>query len=50
MLPVAYKVTKAEASQVAKQSRFLIKAPSRAAQYLNTIVEAVRSRGSNPRG
>lgn len=48
VLPVAYKLTKAEASRVAKQNRFLIKAPSRAAQYLNTIVEAVRSSGSNP--
>ena len=41
IVPVLYKPTKAEAAEAAKQCRFLIKAPSRAAQYLTTIAEAV---------
>lgn len=45
---VAYKLTKAEARQAAQQFRFLINAPSRAAQYLTTITEAVRSNANNP--
>jgi hypothetical protein len=49
VVPVAYKLTKAETDEAAKQCRFLIKAPSRAAQYLTTIAEAVRSRSSIPR-
>lgn len=49
IVPVAHKLTKPETSEAVKQSRFLIKAPSRAAQYLTTIAEAVRSRNSLPR-
>jgi hypothetical protein len=49
VVPVLYKPTKAEAAEAAKQSRFLIKAPGRAAQYLTTIAEAVASRGATPR-
>jgi hypothetical protein len=43
---VAYRLTKAEAKEAAKQYRFLINAPTREAQYLSTITEAVRSKGS----
>ena len=46
IVPVAYKLSKAEAKQAAKQSRFLINAPSREAEYLDTIIDAVRSRSS----
>lgn len=49
VVPVAYKLTKAENAEAAKQCRFVIKAPGRAAQYLATIAEAVRSRSSGPR-
>ena len=49
IVPVAYKPTKAEAAEAAKQCRFLIKAPSRAAEYLTTIAAAVRSRSGIPR-
>jgi hypothetical protein len=49
IVPVAYRLTRAETTQAAKQWRFLIKAPSREAQYLRTIAEAVRSRSSIPR-
>ena len=49
IVPVAYKLTKAENAEAAKQCRFLIKAPGRAAQYLMTIAEAVRSRSGIPR-
>ena len=49
IVPVLYKPTKAEAAEAAKQGRFLIKAPGRAAQYLTTIAEAVASRGATPR-
>ena len=49
IVPVAYKLTKAETAEAAKQCRFVIKTPSRAAQYLSTIAEAVRSRSSVPR-
>jgi hypothetical protein len=49
VVPVAYKLTKAESAEAAKLCRYVIKAPSRAAQYLSTIAEAVRSRSSIPR-
>jgi hypothetical protein len=49
IVPVLYKPTKAEAAEAAKQARFLIKAPGRAAYYLTTIAEAVASRGATPR-
>jgi hypothetical protein len=49
VVAVAYKLNKAETAAAAKQSRFLIKAPSYAAQYLTTIADAVRSRGRIPR-
>jgi hypothetical protein len=49
VVPVAYKLTKAEALEAAKQCRFLINAPSRAAQYLKTIADAVASRSDSPR-
>ncbi len=49
IVPVAYNLTKAEAKEAAKQSRYLINAPSRPAQYLATIAEAVRSGSSIPR-
>ena len=40
-VPIADKLTKEEARDAARQRRFLIKAPSLAAQYLTTIAEAV---------
>ena len=46
VVPIAYGLTKAETKQAAKQYRFLVKAPSRSAQYLSTIADAVRSRSS----
>jgi hypothetical protein len=48
IVPIAYKLTKAETIEAARRSRFLIKVPSRSAEYLMTIAEAVRSttRGS----
>jgi hypothetical protein len=49
VVPVAYKMTKAETAEAAKQCRFLIKAPGRDAQTLGTIAEAVRSRSGIPR-
>jgi hypothetical protein len=49
VVPVAYKLTKAESAEAAKLCRYVIKAPSRAAQYLSTIAEAVRSRSGIPR-
>ena len=49
VIPVAFKPTKAETVEAKKQSRFLITAPGRAAHYLTTIADAVRSRSSNPR-
>ena len=48
-VPVAYKPTKAEAREAARQQRFLIKAPSRAVEYLATIAEAVAFRSAGPR-
>ena len=49
IVPVAYKLSKEESAEAAKQCRFLIKAPSRTAQYLSTIADAVRYRSSIPR-
>jgi hypothetical protein len=49
VIPVAYKLTKAESDEIKKQRGFVIKAPSGAAQYLTTIANAVRSTGSTPR-
>jgi hypothetical protein len=46
LVAVAYKLTKAETAEAARQCRFLINAPGRAAQYLSTIADAVRSTGS----
>jgi hypothetical protein len=46
VVPIAYGLTKAETTQAAKRYRFLVKAPSRSAQYLSTIADAVRSRAS----
>lgn len=40
-VPVAYKLTKAQAREAEKQRRFLITAPSKAVDYLTTIAEAV---------
>jgi hypothetical protein len=49
LVPVAYKVTKAEGRELARQSRFLIKAPGRAVEYLTTIAKAVRANTASPR-
>lgn len=48
IVPVAYKLTKAETDAAGKQSRLLIRAPSRAVHYLATIAQAVRSRSTIP--
>ena len=50
IVPIAYKLTKTEVADAARQSRFLIKAPSRSSQYLMTIAEAMRSPGSPRKG
>jgi hypothetical protein len=42
VVPVAYKLTKADFRNAARQRRFLINAPSKAAEYLTTIADAVR--------
>jgi hypothetical protein len=49
LVPVAYKLTKTESSEAAKQSRFLIKAPGRAVYYLETIADAVKFGSASPR-
>jgi hypothetical protein len=49
LVPVAHKPAKAEARELSKQWRFTIKAPSREVEYLKTIAEAVKSRGSTSR-
>jgi hypothetical protein len=49
VVPVAYKLTKAEITELEKQRRFLIKAPSRQLQYLNVIHTALAARSSIPR-
>jgi hypothetical protein len=49
LVPVAYKPTKAEARDAERQRRFLIKAPSLAAQYLTTIAKAVASGSAGSR-
>lgn len=49
VIAIAYKLTRPETAEAAKLCRFLIKAPSHAAQYLTTIADAVRSRGGIPR-
>jgi hypothetical protein len=49
LVPVAYKLTKSERGEAAKQCRFLINAPGRAVYYLTTIAEAVRSTSASPR-
>lgn len=46
VIPVAYKPTRAE-EKAAKQLKFFMKAPSRAAVYLDTITDAVRA-GNTP--
>ena len=46
LVGVAYRLTKAETDEAAKLCRYLVKAPSRAAQYLSTIADAVRSKGT----
>jgi len=49
VVPVAYKLTKEQTAQAAKLTRFLIKAPEYAANYLMTIADAVHSRSQSPR-
>ncbi|HUE85120.1 MAG TPA: hypothetical protein VMO26_03510 [Vicinamibacterales bacterium] len=49
VVPVAYKLTKAEIKELEKQCRFLIKAPSRQLQYLNVIHTALEARSTIPR-
>ena len=43
VVSVAYQLNKVEFETTKKQTRFLIKAPSGAAEYLKTIVNAVRA-------
>ena len=49
VIPVGYRLTKSEEKAIANQSRFVVKAPSRASQYLDTITDAVRSTGNDLR-
>ena len=48
VVPVAYRLSKTEARDAARQQRFLIRAPGEAADYLDTIAKAVEfgSKGS----
>lgn len=46
LVAVAYHLAKGEAAAAARACRFLIKAPSHDAEYLQTIADAVRLRGS----
>jgi hypothetical protein len=46
LVAVAYNLPKAQAAEAARACRFLIKAPGHAADYLRTIADAVRLRGS----
>ncbi|MBI1876252.1 MAG: hypothetical protein HYS05_20500 [Acidobacteria bacterium] len=48
IVPIAYKLTKPEAKEAARQCRYLINAPSRSTEYLMTIAEAVRSTSKSP--
>ena len=41
---VAYKLSKREVKEAAKMCRFMVNVPSRAATYLGTITDAVRSK------
>jgi hypothetical protein len=49
LVPVAYQLTKAQAREAQRQRRFLIKAPSKAVDYLTTIAEAVALRSAGAR-
>ena len=49
LVPVAYKLTKVEARDAAKQRQFVIRAPGMAVQYLRTIAEAVAFGSANLR-
>lgn len=49
VVPVAYKLTKAEIKELEKQCRFLIKAPSKQLQYLHIIHTALEARRNIPR-
>jgi hypothetical protein len=49
VIPIAYKLTKAETKALEKECRFLIKAPSREVQYLATIHGALRANSTIPR-
>ena len=49
VIPVAYKLTKAETKALEKECRFLIKAPGREVQYLGTIHAALRAKSTIPR-
>ena len=49
LVPVAYKLSKAEARNAATQRRFLITVPSRAANYLQTLAQAVASKSGELR-
>jgi hypothetical protein len=49
VIPVAYKLTKAETKALEKQCRFLIKAPGKEVQYLGTIHGALQAKSNIPR-
>src|SRR5262245_26893714 len=49
LVPVAYKLTKAETREASKHRRFVISAPGKAVEYLTTIAEAVHSRSAGAR-
>ena len=48
VVPVTYKLTKAETRAASAQRRFVINAPGKAVEYLTTIAQAVRSRNGGP--
>jgi hypothetical protein len=49
VIPVAYKLTKAETKALEKQCRFLIKAPGKEVHYLGVIHGALRANSTIPR-
>ena len=49
VVPVAYRLNKAEIREAARQQRFLIRAPGRDVDYLQTVAEAVKFGGKGSR-
>ena len=48
LLPLAYKLTKAEAAAAQKQYKYLVKHPSSGDEYLEAIYEITKSKAQKP--